>query len=120
MALIPSDVCIRCSCAHQLARIGRSRRPTDPESVIRRHHRREPLGPIGWGHAARGIELVESEHLGMSFPSRNERPRARSTASLDRLHPSDLMARRGMLLIVVTALVLTGAMVFVSGLATLR
>jgi len=30
------------------------------------------------------------------------------------------MARRGMLLIVVTALVLAGAMVFVSGLATLQ
>ena len=127
---------IRSMCA-----VGRSRRHIDPRSVIaeldragrlrrgsrgktrstnQRVHRREPQGPVGWGHAARGIEPVESEHLGMSFPPRTERRRGRSTTSTDRLHPSELMARRGMLLIVVTALVLAGAMVFVSGLATLQ
>jgi hypothetical protein len=51
---------------------------------------------------------------------RNRHGRGRSPASSGWRDPAELMARRGRLLIVVTALVLTAAMVLAYGLATLQ
>jgi len=55
----------------------------------------------------------------MSSLDRSRRGRGRSPAPTGWRHPSELMARRGMLLIVIAALVLTAALVLANSLATL-
>lgn len=56
----------------------------------------------------------------MNSRDRSRQDRGRSPASTGWRHPSEVMARRGMLLIVVAALVLTAAMVLANSFATLR
>ena len=80
---------------------------------------RRPIGPIGSGRSAGGIVSVASDHVAMRTLDRNRHGRSGSPASSAWRDPAELRARRVMLLILVTALVLTAAIVLASSFATL-
>ena len=68
-----------------------------------------PQAHLGWRSA-----------IACDMSARQTRGPARSSVASDRLAHAELVARRGMLLIVVAALLLTGAMVLATSIATLH
>lgn len=78
-----------------------------------------PAGSLGSGLLADGIECVLSEGVStMRYLDQGRRGRGRSPTFRVRREQSELMARRGMLLLVLAALALTAAMVLATSLAT--